>query len=255
MSSPFPAVSSQNMETTDNETPGTTPPAPSSAVATPGQDVEMTDANDVDETNDDTVAEATSPGDKLLNELEEEDTALTLPISKIKKIFKMDPEYLAASQSAVYATGVATELFVQYFVEQATLSAKVDKRKKILYKDFSNAVSTQDSLLFLSDTVPKTQPIGELISQKKVNLIGDDIEVDTPEVAAESTEVETPAPVAKKAKQAPVLAKGQQTLNFQATKEVKPIKKAVIHDLMTNDDDSESKENTEEKEDVVVVEE
>lgn len=243
MSSPFPAVSSQNIETTDNETPGTTPPAPSSSAATPARDTDTADAMEIHNENEDT-GDDTAVDDKT--ELDEEDAVLTLPISKIKKIFKMDPDYLAASQSAVYATGVATELFVQYFVEHATLSAKVDKRKKILYKDFSNAVSTQDSLLFLSDTVPKTQPIGELISQKKVNLIGDNAEDDTPEV--DTTEAETPAPVVKKAKPASSLAKGQQTLSFLANKDVKPIKKAVIHDLMSNDDDVETKEPEQDEE-------
>lgn len=236
------------METTDNETPGTTPPAPSSAAATPARDVDTTDAMEINNENEDT-------GDDIVvddkTELDEEDAVLTLPISKIKKIFKMDPDYLAASQSAVYATGVATELFVQYFVEHATLSAKVDKRKKVLYKDFSSAVSTQDSLLFLSDTVPKTQPIGELISQKKVNLIGDNAEDDTPEL--ETTESDIPAPVVKKAKPSSTLSKGQQTLNFLADKDIKPIKKAVIHDLMSNDDDTETKE-AEQDEDMIAAE-
>lgn len=255
MSSPIPQ-SSQNIEVTDNDTPGTTPPAPVSRTATPVADIEMADANeDHNETLDNNydvdveiqgVEDTKAPPAEIE---EEEDASLTLPVSKIKKIFKMDPDYLAASQSAVYATGVATELFIQYLVEQASLSAKVDRRKKIVYKDFSNAVSNQEALHFLSDTVPKTQPIGALIENKKVNLSQEDQENFDQQVNintvddAEDIEIDDVHAQPKKpsTKVAPVLPKGQQTLNFGIQKkEAKPIKKAVIDDLVTADDNMET---------------
>ena len=42
---------------------------------------------------------------QLNQEQDEFQNNLTLPISKIKKIFKMDPEYTGASASAVYTAG------------------------------------------------------------------------------------------------------------------------------------------------------
>lgn len=167
------------------------------------------------------------------DEMEEvDDTVMTLPLSKIKRIFKMDPQYLAASPSAVYATGVATELFVQYFLEHASMLAKMDKRKKIQYKDFSNAVSTQDALYFLSDTVPKTQPVDQAIKERRINLTSEDQEIYEAIADESSVEQSIPSPAPKSA---PILPKGQKTLSFQPVNPA-PIKKAVIHDLMSTDD-------------------
>lgn len=197
-------------------------------------DVEMEDA---DTTQNNANDQDEMQGIQKHSEDEEQpDQSLSLPLSKIKRIFKMDPDYLAASQSAVYTAGLATELFVQYFVEQASLLAKMEKRKKIQYKDFANAVSTHDSLNFLSDTVPKTQSIGELINNKKVNLKGP--ETNNPQTVIAPVEKSAEPIIVKK----DILAKGQQTLNFQlalAPREERPIKKAVIHDLVTIDDEED----------------
>lgn len=161
-----------------------------------------------------------------------DESTMSLPLSKIKRIFKMDPDYFGSSASAVYATGVATELFVQYLVEHASMLAKLEKRKKIQYKDLSNAVSTQDALNFLSDTIPKTQTIEQAIKEKKINLSENDktkysdvIGNDNPPEAEESSSGPTAAPS---------LPKGQSSLPFEPV--VKhSVKKAVIHDLMLND--------------------
>ncbi|RLV92139.1 DNA polymerase epsilon subunit C [Spathaspora sp. JA1] len=174
--------------------------------------------------------------------------SLSLPLAKIKRIFKMDPEYFAASQSAVYTAGLATELFVQYFVEQASLLAKMDKRKKIQYKDFSTAVSSHDSLNFLSDTIPKTQPIGELIQNKKVNIPGSA----GASKDSNSTENDNDVPSGTK----DILSKGQQTLHFPVTnapKENPPIRKAVIHDLIVEDEEATATDDGEGQEDVIMI--
>lgn len=173
------------------------------------------------------------PQDQEMSHAENEDDVdehvqhtLSLPISKIKRIFKMDPDYFAASQSAVYATGLATELFIQHFVEQASMFAKLEKRKKIVYKDFSNAVSGHDSLNFLSDTVPKTAPIGELIKKNAVTTdINDELTIVDEDRVDEIESVE---------KKKPILANGQQTLNFGNSSSL-PIKKSVLQDLVSQD--------------------
>lgn len=269
MSSPMPQSSLNNSQVANmidesNETPSTTPPMISNT-NTPVPEIEMEEPN---APQDNTVAPNSIDGEKVQEdneddddeEEEEEEESLSLPLSKIKKIFKMDPDYLAASQSAVYATGLATELFIQYFTEQSLVLAKMDKRKKLQYKDFSNAVASQDSLNFLSDTVPKTQPIGELINSKKVNVNSHDNneirEIDNTEI--DEIEVDEPVNATRKVKP---LAKGQQTLNFSATNTATesinpmPIKKSVISDIVTTDNETEvtSKEATEEVEDQDVI--
>lgn len=190
----------------------------------PPQDAPIVAENNMNETT-------TKNSEEIIQDIVEDDDqdipepSLSLPLSKIKRVFKMDPDYVAASQSAVYATGVATELFIQYFVEQASMFAKVDKRKKIQYKDFSNAVANHDALAFLSDTVPRTAPIGDLIRNKVVT-------VDTKEEKALEDEKTTEKDLDRNQR---VLPKGQQTLNFSSGT---PIKKAVIHDLIADINDS-----------------
>lgn len=166
-------------------------------------------------------------------DLEDEDSAMSLPLSKIKKIAKMDPEFKAASNSAIYATGVATELFVQYLVEHATMQAKMEKRKKIQYKDLSTSVSAQDSLRFLADTIPKTQQVGKAIKENTINL--------TPEDQLKYGVDQEPEAIAEEkadAKKVPVLPKGQSTLNFEPIPK-RPVKKAGLSNLMSNDENTD----------------
>jgi histone H3/H4 len=133
------------------------------------------DVVDIDEANeDDEEGEEGASGTSVL------------PLSRIKKIFKTDPEHLGASEAAVFTTAVATELFVQYFAEQASLIARSDKRKKLQYKDFSAAVANIEQLHFLTDTVPPTHNLKGLVEKNKV----------------------------KYAKESAALEKGQQTLQL-----------------------------------------
>ncbi|CAH6719944.1 DNA polymerase epsilon subunit C [[Candida] jaroonii] len=162
-----------------------------------------TEVNDTPMTsppNTQTQPEASNPP---RNDIEEEEDTVSLPLSKIKRIFKMDSEYTGASQSSVYSTAIATELFIQYLTEQAVAMAKLDKRKKLLYKDLSNVVSSQDSLNFLVDTVPKTVPLKEVLD------------------TATQEKIEQPKPQPK-----------VDITNMFPRKEVK---KATITDLVSND--------------------
>lgn len=215
-----------------SETPNTTPLAVSNA-ATPIPEVEMTDANtNVDPTDNIDLEGENDQAIDADGDDETQEELLTLPVSKIKKIFRLDPDYGGASKNAVYATGLATELFIQYFAEQASLLAKMDRRKKIQYKDFSNAVQSQDSLHFLSDIVPKTYPLGDLIEKKKINL------PTTSEVADDFNNVEQPQEDVtenpEREKKLKPLPKGQQTLNFPLMK-AEPVTKAKIDNLVADD--------------------
>ena len=214
------------------------------------------------------------------NEQEESDSSdeqqMSLPISKIKRIFKMDPDYIGSTKGAVYATGLATELFVQYFVEQASLLAKMDKRKKIQYKDFANAVSSHDSLNFLGDTVPRTSPVGELVKKKQINILEAEVvsaSADNNIISATTNENNNNnnnninkknsnhddpnnqgdgnAYQRTKAnlRPEPILPKGQQILNFQPAKVEKLRKPPLLNDLVLQEE-----EKAEENQDVVMKE-
>ncbi|KAK6464845.1 DNA polymerase epsilon subunit C [Scheffersomyces coipomensis] len=237
-----------SQESAVHETPSTTPPAPDtvSANSTPAREDTPMEEEGQDQEQD-----------------QEQEQSLSLPLAKIKRIFKMDPDYTAASQSSVYATGLATELFIQYFVEQASLLAKMDKRKKIQYKDFASAVVSHDSLNFLSETVPRTYKLADLITNQLIEIdenavttteANDNDENIDPEEEV-TNEVTTTTEVSSKKKKKPtqVLSKGQQTLNFSSKEPVvAPVKKAVIHDLVTNDDTAPASP-VEEDDDVIMI--
>lgn len=146
-----------------------------------GGKADMTHGDEGDSMEDHTMEEENNTVDKEQEQEEhhdeedgeeevEEDTSGTsvLPLSKVKKIFKVDPEHLGASEAAVFTTAVATELFIQFFTEQASLIARSDKRKKLQYKDFSAAVMNIEQLQFLTDTVPQTHNLQGLVAKNKV---------------------------------------------------------------------------------------
>lgn len=214
MSSPSLPNDTPNRTNGRNETPTTSPPEPLVDTATPAP--ENPDNMDVDE------------------EEEDDQASISLPMSKIKRIFKMDPEYFGASQAAVFATGAATELFIQYITEQAALLAKMEKRKKIMYKDFSAVVSTQDSLNFLSDTIPKTIPLREVFrSQQTGGTEEGAIEGDT--TVEQTATVESAAAPSRRIDIMSMLPTLSEPSASPAAPEV--VKKANINNLVSNDSD------------------
>ncbi len=90
-----------------------------------------------------------------------------LPLSKIKKIFKMDSDHKGVSAASVFTAAIATELFVQYLTEQAGLMAKSNKRKTITFKDYSDSISKVPRLNFLSNVVQQSQPSKDKINSAK----------------------------------------------------------------------------------------
>ncbi|ODV60269.1 DNA polymerase epsilon noncatalytic subunit, partial [Ascoidea rubescens DSM 1968] len=94
---------------------------------------------------------------------EEELGTTVLPLARIKKILKFHPSHISCNEATVFATAIATELFVQYLTEQALINARIEKRKKLTYKDFSQAASVNSNLNFLTNVVPKTQSVRKLV--------------------------------------------------------------------------------------------
>lgn len=104
------------------------------------------------------------------DEASDADGMLTLPMTRIKRIVKLDPEHVSSTEAANYMLGVGAELFVMSLTSQAAAFARTRKRKKIQYEDFHRVVSSTDNMLFLKDLVPKTAPLGELVRDKRIKL-------------------------------------------------------------------------------------
>ncbi|CAD0098692.1 unnamed protein product [Aureobasidium mustum] len=80
---------------------------------------------------------------------------VSLPLARVKKIIHADDDINNCSNNAAFAITAATELFLQYLVEQTQNVVKAEKkpRRNIQYKD---VVARVDNLEFLADVVPKT---------------------------------------------------------------------------------------------------
>lgn len=80
-----------------------------------------------------------------------------LPLSKVKKIAKMDEDYVVTSQHAMVAVTHATELFIQSMVEQATMLNHLrnpkNKQVRLTLEDLQQCVNRRDEFKFLEDTI------------------------------------------------------------------------------------------------------
>ncbi|KAL4819501.1 histone-fold-containing protein [Aspergillus spinulosporus] len=103
----------------------------------------------------------------------------SLPISRIKKIIQLDDDIVQCSNNATFVVAMATELFIQYLVEQGHNVVKSERkpRKTIQYKDLATAVSRIDNLEFLADVIPKTTTYKQF-KEKRAKESGKDLEVE-----------------------------------------------------------------------------
>ena len=78
--------------------------------------------------------------------------SVLLPLARVKKMCKADPEVKNLSGDAVNLTAKATELFIAYIAEHAALAALKAKRRTVRAADLATAIRKQDHLgLFLED--------------------------------------------------------------------------------------------------------
>lgn len=75
-----------------------------------------------------------------------EATGIKLPVARVKKIIKEDPDIKVVKQTAVIAIAKSTELFLEFLVKQSLVNTKSDGRKIIQYKDLGIKIT----LFFLS---------------------------------------------------------------------------------------------------------
>ncbi|KAF8434934.1 histone-fold-containing protein [Terfezia claveryi] len=96
-----------------------------------------------------------------------------LPLTRVKRIIKLDEEIGTCSSSAAFLVTVAAEMFIQYLAKQGYKGAQKDRRKNLQYKDLANAVAALDTLEFLSDTIPRTVPYKKIATERTKKASGE----------------------------------------------------------------------------------
>ncbi|KAK5799417.1 histone-fold-containing protein [Linnemannia elongata] len=78
-----------------------------------------------------------------------------LPLARIKKVMKSDPEVKMISAEAPILFSKACEIFICEITRRAWLHAEENKRRTLQRSDVANAVSRSDQFDFLIDIVPR----------------------------------------------------------------------------------------------------
>ncbi|KAI1315331.1 hypothetical protein EDD11_000939 [Mortierella claussenii] len=80
-----------------------------------------------------------------------------LPLARIKKVMKSDPEVKMISAEAPILFSKACEIFICEMTRRAWLHAEENKRRTLQRSDVANAVSRSDQFDFLIDIVPREE--------------------------------------------------------------------------------------------------
>ncbi|KOG98540.1 Dls1p [Saccharomyces eubayanus] len=102
--------------------------------------------------------------------------SLQLPVEKVQRIAKNDPEYMDTSDDAFVATAFATEFFIQVLTHE---SLQQQQRGQVphpsdeitlSYDDVSATIlkSTDGHLQFLNDVIPITKNLRLLVEENRV---------------------------------------------------------------------------------------
>lgn len=89
--------------------------------------------------------------DELVEEKVNEYEDMCFSVSKLRQIAKCDDSFEGASAAFMNAAVIATELFVQYFVEKAAMVAQSENRKKVTKEDLYCVVQENENMFFLED--------------------------------------------------------------------------------------------------------
>ena len=84
--------------------------------------------------------------------------SLSLPLSRVKRIMKLDKSVKVASGDATKLITKATELFCEMLTQSALGSMKLGKRKTIKYLDVERAVLKKQKFDFLHDHISAMKP-------------------------------------------------------------------------------------------------
>ncbi|KAK3806743.1 MAG: CONSTANS interacting protein 2b [Benniella sp.] len=80
-----------------------------------------------------------------------------LPLARIKKVMKSDPEVKMISAEAPILFSKACEIFICEITRRAWLHAEESKRRTLQKSDVASAVSRSDQFDFLIDIVPREE--------------------------------------------------------------------------------------------------
>ncbi|AJR74354.1 ASB_HP2_G0029490.mRNA.1.CDS.1 [Saccharomyces cerevisiae] len=102
-----------------------------------------------------------------------------LPVEKVQRIAKNDPEYMDTSDDAFVATAFATEFFVQVLTHESLHRQQQQQQQQVpplpdeltlSYDDISAAIvhSSDGHLQFLNDVIPTTKNLRLLVEENRV---------------------------------------------------------------------------------------
>lgn len=79
--------------------------------------------------------------------------ALIIPMARVRKIVKLDPEVKNMSKEACLLVTKCTELFIGKLGIETVRTAQIQNRRKLLPDDIANVTQTREQFLFLRDDV------------------------------------------------------------------------------------------------------
>jgi len=90
--------------------------------------------------------------------------SLTLPIARLRKIAKLDPEVRGISKEAMTLLTYTAELFTKKLGLESNRIAQIQNRRKLLPEDVAEACSTREQFIFLKEDIRDLQR--DLLHQK-----------------------------------------------------------------------------------------
>ena len=126
------------------------------------------DDDDDDDDNENNDGKVLTEAERLVRQTTQNDAhgenrdkdgnSLSLPLSRVKRIMKLDKSVKVASGDATKLITKATELFCEMLTQSALGSMKLGKRKTIKYLDVERAVLKKQKFDFLHDHVSAMKP-------------------------------------------------------------------------------------------------
>ena len=130
------------------------------------EDKDKKDDGDDDDEEDDAMKDGMTEAERLVQQTQtqsmmnqdKDGNSLSLPLSRVKRIMKLDKSVKVASGDATKLITKATELFCEMLTQSALGSIKLGKRKTIKYLDVERAVLKKQKFDFLHDHVSAMKP-------------------------------------------------------------------------------------------------
>jgi len=89
-----------------------------------------------------------------------------LPLARIKKVMKSDPDVKMIAADAPILFCKACEIFIAEITARAFIVADTDKRRTLSRSDIAKAIGKSDQFDFLIDIVPRDEPPNSATTKK-----------------------------------------------------------------------------------------